>query len=100
MYLRASYEMYRNELGHVSTSKIIRTASYVHTFYLLLIGMLIVLYSHLGYSYGALVVTFVACFVSWSGLVNIGMVDYGELCDIAKEISRPVVYQQQQQQQQ
>jgi hypothetical protein len=85
--LRATHDMFRQDLGHVSTSMVISYCSSIHTMYMVGIVIMGLYYTLKGFNTSALVTAFVANLVASFGLVHVGLMDYDELQSISKEIN-------------
>lgn len=77
--------MFVNELGALSSSRILAVCSHVHVMFSLFLIVVWILYSLCGKNCYALVLTFIAVFNS-AGAMEIGLVEFDELESIAKEI--------------
>lgn len=78
--------MFTNELGALSSSRILAVCSHIHVLFSLFLIVVWILYSLFGKNCYALVLTFIAVFNS-AGAMEIGLVEFDELESIAKEIS-------------
>ena len=85
--LRATHDLFRQELGHVSTSMVISYCSSIHFIYMVGIVIFGLFYAIRGINTSALVTAFVANLIASFGLVHVGLMDYDELQSIANEIN-------------
>jgi hypothetical protein len=87
--LRVTRDVFRRELGHPSTSRVISICTKVEISFICVIEGLIVCYWLLDYATGALFTALLANLFACYGLVTVGMMDYGELADMANEMRPP-----------
>jgi hypothetical protein len=87
-YLRATHDLFRDELGHSSTSQIITNAAKIHSGFMGLIVVVIVYYMVMDHSIGSLLTTLVANLFACYGMLRTGLMDYDELEDLAGEINK------------
>lgn len=87
LFLRATHDLFRNEVGHPATSTIIAYASAAQLFVSLLVVLLVLCYQALDYSYGSLLWTLAANVVATYGILLTAMPAYQELELLAHEIS-------------
>jgi hypothetical protein len=87
LFLRATHDLFRNEVGHPATSSIIAYASAAQLFVSLLVVLLILCYQALDYGYGSLLWTLAANVISTYGILITAMPAYKELAVLAREIS-------------
>jgi hypothetical protein len=87
-YLRATHNLFRDELGHSSTSQIIATAAKIHSAFMGLIVVVIVYYMVMEYSIVSLLTTLIANLIACYGMLRTGLMDYDELQDLAGEINK------------
>jgi len=78
--------VFANEVGALSTSRILAVSSHMHLLHSMFIIFLLSIYTVLGKNFYALALTFVAV-VNSSGAMDIGVLEYDELQKIADEIS-------------
>jgi hypothetical protein len=88
LYLRATHDLFRNELGHPATSKVISLASNVQLGFLLLLGLILGWYQVMGYHSGGLLWTLAANLVAAYGTMSVGLPDHSGLQRLAREISK------------
>jgi len=88
IYRRATYNIFANEMGHVSTSWIIAECVRCYAiFSMVLVGFCIL--QHVQGAYYSLVLVFIAAFNS-AGSTDVGLLEFTELENIANEISSGV----------
>jgi len=79
--------LFANEVGALSTSRILALSSHMHLLHSMFIIFLLSIYALLGRNFYALALTFVAV-VNSSGAMDIGVLEFDELQKIADEISK------------
>ena len=87
LFLRATHDLFRNEVGHPATSNIIAYASAAQLFVSLLVVLMILCYQALDYGYGSLLWTLTANVIATYGILLTAMPAYKELESLAREIS-------------
>jgi hypothetical protein len=87
LYLRATHDLFRNELGHPATSNVITFASGAQLGMVMILILMILSYQLLDYNYGSLVWTLAANIIAAYGTISITLPDYGELDKLVQEIS-------------
>jgi hypothetical protein len=87
LYLRATHDLFRNELGHPATSNLICEASNIHIGFMLVLTLMITCYQLMNYHIGGLLWTFAANAVAAYGMINTGLPDLSEFEKLAQEIS-------------
>jgi hypothetical protein len=85
--LRATHDLFRQDLGHVSTSMVISRCSSIHRVYMMGIGILGLYYAVRGGHISSLATAVVANLIASFGLVHVGLMDHDELQTIASEIN-------------
>ena len=90
LYLRTAHALFRDEVGHPSTSRAISIASKVLGLHVVILFCTIGVYFFSGYDCLALLLTLVAALYVTEAVVVVGMMDYGELQGIAEQISWPL----------
>lgn len=88
LYLRASHDLFRNELGHPATSEIIAFLSGVQIFLVLVTIFSILVYQIMDYGYGSLLCTLAANLIAAYGMLSATLNRYGEIEDIAQSIAQ------------
>jgi len=79
--------VFANEVGPLSTSRILAVSSHIHLLQIIFIMFVLVMYTVFNKNFYALGLTFVAV-VNSSGAMDIGVLEYDELQTIADEISQ------------
>lgn len=87
LYLRATHDLFRNELGHPATSNAIAFASGVQMGLVMLLILSIFCYQLLDYNCDSLLWTLAANLVAAYGTICVTRPDYSELNKLAQEIS-------------
>jgi hypothetical protein len=87
LYLRATHDLFRNELGHPATSNLIWEVSNIHIGFMLVLALMIVWYQLMNYHIGGLLWTFAANAIAAYGMINTGLPDLSEFEKLAQEIS-------------
>ena len=87
--LRVVHNVFRNELGHASTSRVISTCTLIEMSFICAIVGTLISYWFLDYATGALCIALLANLIACYGIVSVGMMDYEELANVANEI-RPL----------
>lgn len=87
LYLRATHDLFRNELGHPATSNIIAFSAGAQLGMSLLTVLVILFYQAMDYGYGALLWTLAANLASSYGILSTAMPNYSELAGLAQQIS-------------
>ena len=90
--LRATHDVFRSELGHSSTSRVIAIATKVQISFISVIFGMLLYYWLMGYATDALFTALLANMIACYGLATVGMMNYGDLATVANEI-RPAVQQ-------
>ena len=85
--LRATHDLFRNELGHPATSNLIWEASNIHIGFMSVLALMIVWYQLMNYHTGGLLWTFAANAIAAYGMINTGLPDLSEFEKLAQEIS-------------
>jgi hypothetical protein len=87
LYLRATHDLFRNELGHPATSNAIAFASGVQLGLIMLLILMIFCYQLLDYHCGSLLWTLAANLIAAYGTIGVTLPDYSEFGKLAQEIS-------------
>lgn len=87
LFLRASHDLFRHELGHQSTSRILAVAFRIHAVFIALLVGLLALYLLRNDNTAALRTALVANVIALHGLVRVGTTNRAELNTVAKEIA-------------
>lgn len=87
LFLRATHDLFRHELGHQSTSGIISTAVTVHVAFMAVISCTILYYMAMGYSEQSLLTSLFANVVACCGVLQTGLIGYDELEGVAAELN-------------
>jgi len=85
--LRVTHDLFRQDLGHVSTSMVISYCASIHNAFMAGIFMIGLYYTIQGANTSALVTAFMANLIASFGLVHVGLMDYNELQSIAAEVN-------------
>jgi hypothetical protein len=86
--LRATHDLFRNELGHPVTSNVIAFCSGIQLALVFLLILMIFGYQLLDYHLGSLLWTLAANLVAAYGTLGVTVPDYSEYHKLAQEISR------------
>ena len=85
LFLRATHDLFRHELGHPVTSRIVSTVVKIHSVF---IGIVVVYFIVMGdYTEKSFTTMLFANIVACYGTLQIGMMEYEELEDVAAEIN-------------
>lgn len=87
LFLRATHDLFRNEVGHPATSNIVAYASAAQLVLSLLTILMILCYQVMDYGYGSLLWTLAANLMGTYGILRTSMPRYEELEVLANEIS-------------
>jgi hypothetical protein len=87
LYLRATHDLFRNELGHPATSNIIAFSSGAQLVMSLLTVLMILCYQAMDYGYGALLWTLAANLIASYGILSTAMPNCSELAGLAQQIA-------------
>lgn len=87
LYLRVTHDLFRNELGHPSTSHMITVASNIQLGFLAVLSLMVLWYQLMDYHCGGLLWTLAANVVAAYGTMAVGLPNYSELSKLAGEIS-------------
>jgi hypothetical protein len=87
LYLRATHDLFRNELGHPATSNAIAFASGVQLGLIMLLILMVICYQLLDYHCGSLLWTLAANLIAAYGTIGVTLPDYSEFDKLAQEIS-------------
>lgn len=87
LFLRATHDLFRHEVGHQSTSRIITTVVKIHLIFMGVIIMTILYYVMVGYSARSLVTSLFANMVACYGVLQAGLIEYDELERVAAELN-------------
>jgi hypothetical protein len=87
LFLRATHDLFRHELGHQSTSTVTVMAAKVHLAFVGAIMMVLMSYVYMDYADTALLTALFANVFACFGMLYLGLTDYDEFEDIASEIN-------------
>eukprot|EP00547_Thalassionema_nitzschioides_P003992 CAMPEP_0194204038 /NCGR_PEP_ID=MMETSP0156-20130528/3660_1 /TAXON_ID=33649 /ORGANISM="Thalassionema nitzschioides, Strain L26-B" /LENGTH=320 /DNA_ID=CAMNT_0038929941 /DNA_START=864 /DNA_END=1826 /DNA_ORIENTATION=+ len=87
LFLRATHDLFQQEFGHPSTSRIISACAKLHLFFMGVILMFLVYYTWMDYYHSALLVILFANIVACFGLLSSGFLNHEELEYVAAEIN-------------
>jgi hypothetical protein len=87
LYLRATHDLFRNELGHPATSDIIAFSAGAQLAMSLLTVLMILCYQAMDYGYGALLWTLAANLIASYGILSTAMLNCSELAGLAQQIA-------------
>jgi len=87
LYLRATHDLFRNELGHPATSNVIAYSTWAQLGLSFVTAFLILCYQVTGYSYGSLLWTLAANLIASYGILSTALPNYSELESLAHKIS-------------
>ena len=87
LYLRATHDVFRNELGHPITSHIISVSANMQIWFLVLLVVMILGYQSMDYHCGGLMWTLAANMIAAYALLKVGLPNRTELQTLAREIS-------------
>lgn len=89
LYLRVAHDLFRNELGHVSTSGVVMMCIRVHIIFIAMIFGLMMWNSYWGYGINnlALFTALIANLLSCYGNSHVGLVDRNEIMRLKSEIA-------------
>eukprot|EP00546_Thalassionema_frauenfeldii_P022209 CAMPEP_0178906160 /NCGR_PEP_ID=MMETSP0786-20121207/6673_1 /TAXON_ID=186022 /ORGANISM="Thalassionema frauenfeldii, Strain CCMP 1798" /LENGTH=362 /DNA_ID=CAMNT_0020577841 /DNA_START=692 /DNA_END=1780 /DNA_ORIENTATION=+ len=88
LFLRATHDLFQQELGHPSTSRIISTCAKIHLFFMGVVLAFLSYYIWMGYYHSALLVILFANMVACFGVLSSGLLNHRELAHIAAEINK------------
>ena len=88
LYLRATHDVFRNELGHQITSHVISVLANTQIVFLALLTVMILWYQFMDYHCGGLLWILAANIVAAYGLLNVGLPNLTEFQTLASEISK------------
>jgi uncharacterized membrane protein len=86
LFLRATHDLFRSEMGHSSTSQVIVIATKAHMIFISLIVCMIASYKLMDCAVSALVIALFSNLIAAYGVMTTGLVDYNELAEVAREI--------------
>lgn len=87
LYLRATHDLFRNELGHPATSNVVAYILGVQLVMIFVITVMIICYHFLNYYCVSLLWTLAANIVAAFGTVGVALPRYREYHRLAKQIS-------------
>jgi hypothetical protein len=76
LFLRATHDLFRHEVGHQSTSRIITTVVKIHLIFMGVIIMTMLYYVMMGYSARSLVTSLCANMVACYGVLQTGLIEH------------------------
>ncbi|KAG7365304.1 hypothetical protein IV203_038507 [Nitzschia inconspicua] len=88
LYLRASHDLFRNELGHPASSQIIAFLSTLQFTWILVLMITILSYQIMGYDNSSLLWTFAANLVAIFGTIAVAMPPYSEIGKLSSDLTR------------
>jgi hypothetical protein len=88
LYLRATHDIFRNELGHPATSQIVAFVSGVQFIMVYVLIAMIFVYQLLDYHYSSLLWTLAANLIAAIGVGCVMLPDYREYHNLAEEINK------------
>lgn len=86
LFLRASHDLFRHELGHPTTSRVIAAACRTQLLFVWMLTVVVAYYRVAGYALSALLSILFANIIAFYGLMHVGLLDHSELKAVAKEI--------------
>lgn len=87
LYLRATHDLFRNELGHPATSDILAYTAMAHLGLTVATILFIACYQIMGYSYGSLLWALAANLLAGYGILSTATPNYSELESLTQQIS-------------
>lgn len=87
LYLRATHDLFRNELGHPATSNIIAFSSAAQLGMSILTVLMILCYQAMDYGYGSLLWTLAANLIATYGILSTAMPNCSEFAGLAQQIA-------------
>lgn len=87
LLLRATHYLFRHELGHASTSRIIEKMARIHCAFMLFNVVVIIYYMFMDYTIISLFITLFSNLLGCYGILSTGMIDYEEIEELAQEIN-------------
>lgn len=88
LYLRASHDLIRNELGHPASSQLIAFLSTLQFTWILVLMLTILGYQVMGFDNSSLLWTFAANLVAIYGTIAVAMPPYSEIDTLSTELMR------------
>lgn len=88
LYLRASHDIFRDELGHPASSQVVAFLSTLQFTWILVLMLAILGYQIMGFNNSSLLWTFAANLVAIYGTIAVAMPPYSEIDELAEELTK------------